>query len=194
MKRIAIALALATGLAAFLVAGTATADNNGPSACGGKQIVNVVYKMVNDYDSNTHGGAWANDSITRHLKVFDLGDGTYCATVNDTGSFVTMAADSPNGTGTVPDGITGQINGGYVTNAFAATLSGSPAYKTHGNLGTFDLMCASAYDCPGARPSFLSYFDGSPSWGFADWGWTYHTAKNGAWVNAASGNSGDITG
>lgn len=159
-----------------------------PKDCGGKQVVNVTYKLNNDADSGTQSPQWATDSLNRSLKVFDLGGGTYCATVNDTGSFVTTGPVSPQDGVPLASGINGVINGGYVTNDFAATLSSSPAYKTHGNLGTFDTTAD--------HPSFLSYFDnpGSISWTQPTWGWTYHTAKNGDWTNASSGNLGDIAG
>ncbi len=162
--------------------------------------VDVNYTLKNDYDSGVAGNAWANDTINRHLQIRQVGNSTpgdttqYCATVDDTGAFVTFAGASPAGTGTVTAGIVGRINGGYDTNLFTGTLDPSPAYKTHGNLGAFDLQCTDAYNCPGAHPSFLSYFNGSPSWDYANWNWAYHTAKNGSWLNADSGNSGDITG
>ncbi len=140
------------------------------------------------------GNGWANDSIDRHLQVWQAGDGGYCAVVNDTGSFVTFTGAGPSGNGTVSAGIKGVIHGGYVTTVFAGTLSPTPGYATHGNLGTFDLECVSAYECPGAHPSFLSYFESEPSYDLAAWEWKYHTARNGDWVNAAGGNSGDITG
>jgi len=184
-KQLALGTLLALALSALAV-GTASASNGGTYKCdGGKMIVNVTYTITNDPDSGVNGNDWATDTIKRHMQVFDLGDGTYCAAVNDTGSFVTLAGDSPNGTGAVDAGISGRLNGGYVAMIPAATLDPSPAYATHGNLGSFDSS---------ARPSFLSYFSGSPDWDFASWGWAYHTAKNGNWLNAAAGNSGDITG
>ena len=175
------------------VAGTASAKNN-PAQCGGKLVVNVTFGLYNDYDSGVAGNAWANDTITRHLQIRDAGDGTFCALVNDTGSFVTFAGASPAGTGTVSAGITGGINGGYTTTAFSGTLDSSPAYSTRGNLGSFDLQCVDANTCPGAHPTFLSYFNAGVIWDYADWAWRYHTAQNGDWLNALSGNEGDITG
>jgi hypothetical protein len=32
------------------------------------------------------------------------------------------------------------------------------------------------------------------SWDYADWGWSYHTAQNGNWLNSLGDNEGDITG
>jgi hypothetical protein len=196
------ALLCAALLATAVTASTALADvhnappSSKPAHCDkGKQIVNVNYTLKNDFDSGVAGNAWANDTINRHLVVMSLGGGTYCAVVDDNGSFVTFAGASPNNTGTVSAGIKGRINGGYVTTVFTGTLNSSPTYKTHGNLGTFDLQCTDANTCPGAHPSFLSYFS-SQNWDqtYASWGWKYHTAKNGNWTNADSGNSGDITG
>src|SRR4051812_23890419 len=76
------------GLATALVAATALSfaavafgGSYTPGTCGGKQIVNVTYTLTNDYDSgfvSTNGGNWANDTVTRSLKVFDLGGGNYC--------------------------------------------------------------------------------------------------------------------
>ena len=182
------------GAVVLPLAAQAAANNNGPVACDkGRQVVNVYYTLVNDYDSGLHGNAWANDVVNRHLGVYSLGNNLYCATVNDTGSFITFAGDSPGGTGSVAQGVTGVINGGYVSTQFIGSLSASPAYKTSGYLGTFDLQCTDANNCPGARPSATSYFDSSLGYDLAQWGWMYHTAQNGNWVNAQTVNSGDIT-
>ncbi|MGI0135360.1 MAG: hypothetical protein ACREBW_10440 [Candidatus Micrarchaeaceae archaeon] len=189
----ALGLTIASGGLALAISGTASAaapstpTSYMPGDCGGKQVVNVTYKLYNDTDSGFFGN-WATDSLNRNLKVFDTGNGTYCATVNDTGSFVTTGPNSPQHGSPLSAGINGVINGGYVTNDFAATLSATPDYSTHGNLGSFDATLA--------HPSFLSYFDnsGSINWKQPTWGWTYHTAQNGNWVNASSGDNGDIAG
>ena len=196
MKRIAITAALLAALtfAAGAYATPSPVASSSPQACdaSGAPLVNVHFMLVNDYDSAVGGGSWANDTIDRHLEVWQVGDGVYCSTVSDQGSFVTFANSSPNGTGSVSAGIRGKIKGGYATTAFTGTFD--PALPVRGNLGTFDLHCTSLNDCPGDHPSFLSYFASTAGWGFADWGWSYHTAKNGTWINQASGNSGDITG
>jgi len=173
-----------TGMASAAAPTTPTSYT--PGDCGGKQIVNVTYKLTNDNDSGFFDN-WATDSLTRSVKVFDQGNSTYCATVNDTGSFVTTGPTSPQNGAPLAAGIHGVINGGYATNGFTAMLSSTPSYATHGNLGTFDVTVA--------HPSFLSYFDnpGTINWTQPTWGWTYHTAQNGDWVNASSGNFGDIS-
>ena len=186
----AIGLLVGSGIAAGFVgiasaAAPATPTSYTPKDCGGKQVVSVTYQLYNDTDSGFFGN-WATDSLNRSLKVFDQGSGMYCATVNDTGSFVTTGPNSPQNGAPLAAGISGVINGGYVTNSFSAVLSTAPDYVTHGNLGAFDANAA--------HPSFLSYFDnpGAISWNQPTWGWRYHTAQNGDWVNASSGSSGDI--
>ncbi len=121
-------------------------------------------------------------------------DGSYCAVVGDTGSFVTLAGTSPNKTGTVEAGITGRMQGGYVA-TFTGTPVASPAYATRGNLGSFDYKCTGVNQCTGTRPSFLDYVTLTPqtSYDLPAWGWIYRTAKNGTWVNQSSGSAGDIT-
>lgn len=167
-----------------------------PTACNGTGttlLVNVTYTLTNDADSGFAGNEWASDTIHRTLKVWRESDGSYCAVVGDTGSFVTLAGVSPNKSGTVTAGITGRVQGGYVA-TFTGTQASTPAYATSGNLGTFDLQCDTSFNCPGARPSFTSYFDPAPSYTLTAWGWIYRTAENGTWVNQKSGSSGDITG
>ena len=44
---------------------------------------------------------------------------------------------------------------------------------------------------PDPRPSFASY---GLIGDLADWGWVYQTENNGKWINASTGNLGDITG
>jgi hypothetical protein len=187
-----LGLLLGSSGMALVVAGTASAaapttpTAYTPRDCSGKQIVNVTYSLSNDADSGFFSPQWATDSLNRSLQIFDQGNGMYCATVNDTGSFVTTGPVSPEYGAPLASGIKGVINGGYVTSTFSATLNQTPDYAVHGNLGTFDATLA--------HPSFLSYFNnpGAISWSQPVWGWTYHTAQNGKWVNASSGSYGDI--
>jgi hypothetical protein len=161
-----------------------------------KNVANVSFRMINDYDSGVAGNAWANDTVHRELRIWQVSPGMFCATITDWAKFVTFAGPSPNGTGTVTAGIPGSIRGGEVTGVFPGTLNPAPAYPTRGNIGfdnTFDLHCTAAYTCPGAKPtidSYVSGYDGRLQW----WGWQYVTSGHGIWVNSQDGNSGDITG
>jgi hypothetical protein len=158
--------------------------------------VDVHYKLLNDYDSGFGGNNWANDTIDRHLRIWNQG-GTYCAEIEDHGKFVTIAGTSPGGSSTVSDGVKGSLEGGYITSNIVGTFAPPGGLATRGDLGTFDLRCNVDSSCPGDRPGWASYFNPLTSAdSFAQWGWIYHAGKNGTWLNQdpddASG--GDITG
>ena len=88
----------------------------------------------------------------------------------------------------------GTFQGGYISN-FSAILSPNPTARTRGSIGTFDYMCDVFDNCPGRVDWTTLYFNNgaaaplSLDW----WGWIYHAGNNGSWVNAITGNSGDIT-
>jgi hypothetical protein len=170
--------------------------NTKPSQCGSErhELIDVHFKIINDYDSGVHGNAWANDTINRSLTIWQTGEDTYCAIVKDKGMIVTFDGDSPNGTGHVGAGIKGEMFGGYRTTQFSGTYIGNANYNTHGNLGTFNLMCTDANTCPGTHPSYASYFSSTSGDDLAWWGWQYNTCHNGNWANSIDGNYGDITG
>jgi hypothetical protein len=173
--------------------------NTKPTQCGSDrsrhEIVEVNFKVTNDYDSGVHGNAWANDTINRSLTIWRTGEDMYCAIVKDKGTFVTFNGDSPNGSGHVGTGIKGEMFGGYRTTQFSGSFLGnSSPYNTHGNLGTFDLQCTDAYNCPGTHPSYKDYFSSTAGDDLAWWGWQYNTCQNGNWANSSDGNFGDITG
>src|SRR5262249_8502478 len=129
------------------------------------------------------GNIWADDSVDRHLRIWSQSDGKYCAQIEDHGKFVTYAGTSPGNSGTVDAGVTGNLEGGYITSNIVGTFSAS-AYATRGNLGTFDLECNGTDTCPGERPSWKSYFSPLTSASeFSQWGWIYHAGKNGTWLN-----------
>jgi hypothetical protein len=164
------------------------------TACpAGSPLINVNQKIFNDIDSGVLGNYWAYDDIVRHITVVSLGGNNYCASVQYQGSFTTVSGFSPGGTGTVAAGVIGTFQGGYT-----ALLTGTfnPAVKTKGSIGTVDYECnASTGICPGYVDWTTQFFTGGAS-GFNQvwWGWVYHAGNNGNWVNALSGNFGDITG
>jgi len=206
MRRLRLVLvaiaAMAVPAAAFAAPGDPVLNKGDISALQcrndhAKQIVNVHYTLVNDYDSGYAGNAWANDTITRQLRIWKTKTSeTYCAQVRDTGSFVTFAGTSPSGLSTVTAGINGRMSGGYVTNYFTGAFA--PTMATNGNLGTFDLQCTDASNCPGARPSYKSYFSSTSGDTLAQWGWIYKAQKkHGTWLNqddTTAATSGDISG
>lgn len=161
----------------------------------GPPLVNVHYTLVNDYDSGFGGNAWANDTIERHLRIWQVAGG-FCAIVRDEGRFVTFAGISPSGSATVSAGIRGRLDGGYRSTVFAGDFA--PALPVRGDLGTFDLACDLSFNCPGTRPSPLAYFSSASGFDFAWWGWIYRAGHgHGTWLNQIDvlpPDSGDITG
>lgn len=202
MRRILAATGVAA-LVALMIAPATLAEGNTlkfkpeltRQACGGGTlVVDVEQHVLNDADSGSGGNNWALDHYGRHIRVWRQGPNTFCATVRYEGEFTTFAGISPGATGTVDAGITGEMAGGYRTTHFTATLLASPGYPTQGNIGTFDYGCDVAGTCPG-RVSWLPfYFSGVTNFDLDWWGWTYQAEHNGSWINAVTGNSGDITG
>jgi hypothetical protein len=182
---LAVIVMAAFGITASVALAAPGPVSTGKQVCqaSGQAVVNVHFTYTSP-DSGVAGNTWANDTINRQLQIWQTGS-TYCASVTDQGSFVTAVGPSPSGNATVPTGITGKMKGGYTT--IPLTLTGTfnqNGLPTRGDLGNYDST---------NRPSFMSYgLDGGPTGGLGDWGWTYQTASNGTWVNAASGNVGDI--
>ena len=164
------------------------------AACGGTSIIDVTQTVLNDADSGVAGNAWAFDNFTRQIKVFQLSNGNFCATTRYEGTFTTNAGPSPSSASTVSAGISAPFVGGYRATEFAGTLLASPSASTHGNIGTFDYMCDASFNCPGFVDWTTLYFSTTSGFNLDWWGWIYHGGSHGTWVNAISGNSGDITG
>jgi len=199
MKRIVLAVtsALIAIMLSFVTSAAGDATLNfgaelNAAACGGKPIIDVTQTVLNDADSG-FGGVWAFDNYSRHIKVFQLSDGNFCATTRYEGRFTTIAGVSPSGTSFVSAGISAPFIGGYRATEFAGTLLASPPASTHGNIGTFDYNC-DAFNCPGFVDWTTLYFSTTTGFNLDWWGWIYHGGSNGTWVNAITGSTGDITG
>ena len=139
-------------------------------------------------DSGTCGNTWATDTFNRFFRVFTTpsAPGTYTVIEEfRAGSFVTNDGPSPGACdpdnplgGTVAEGITGKMS------------------------GTLTIIVSNGLYDPDANPgpnsttsTFISAVFGSdavidtPVFSFR-----YFTPQNGSWINASTGNSGDITG
>lgn len=160
----------------------------------GAPIINVEQNINNDADSGEAGNYWAFDTIERHIQVWQVSDGKYCATVDYEGRFRAIAGQrSPGNTGVLTGSEKGTFEGGYRADITGALLT-SPALPKKGSLGTTDYQCDVNGNCPGAFDWTTKYFNTSAA-GFTFsmpwWGWTYRNDDK-VWVNAISGNSGDI--
>lgn len=161
---------------------------------GGNLVINVVQRITGDIDSGVGGNYWAIDEYNRHIQVWEVGPGSFCAVVKYTGSFSTVAGVSPGATGTLSADVTGTLEGGYRA-VITGTLKSAPLWKTKGNVGSYDYGCdPSNGTCTGRSSWTDKYFEDGYGFSYAWWGWTYHAGDNGSWVNSSDGNSGDITG
>ena len=174
------------------------------NACpAGKVVINITHGVTHDADSKVGGGVWAFDRYSRSIKVVDVGpgSGSFCAVVRYDGEFTSFAGSSPQGTGTVEAGVEGSFRGGYRTVVFTGNLIPNPVHPRHGDIGTFDYGCLATDSGGGETCTNLfswrsTYFTGlsANAYDLAWWGWIYRTDDNGTWVNAITGNLGDITG
>lgn len=206
-KHVRLFLAGLAALLLMLVPSVAFAHTNTASvatscnATAGTVVLNVSYTILNDADSGTTTPEWAIDTISRNVKVVQEASGSFCATVTDSGTFVTVKGDSPGASydigGTVSAGVTGTLTGGYVETFSGAVLKSSVGGQAFtGDIGTFDYQCTAQGKC-NKFDWLANYFNVSGDSAMPAWGWTYHTAcndANGSWTNTLAGNTGDITG
>lgn len=157
--------------------------NSSQCNTSGKPVVNVTYKVTNDTDSGLFGN-WATDNYNKSVKVWDQGSGEFCAVVKYQGQFITTGPLSPQNGAPLSAGVKGTFEGGYQAN-FDGTFT--PTLKANGNLPSVDYSLG-GFDWVGA------YFSGNTTFDQPYWAWNYHAGNNGSWVNASTGNLGDIIG
>jgi hypothetical protein len=144
-------------------------------------------------DSGIDGNDWALDDLTRTTTFCQTSPGHYHETIADTGTFAASAGQLTPGdlggpTATICQDTKGSVNGGASADFTAA--ANWVTYNPAGMIGTF------TYPAPGVSTSVWPtgfFSDAAGSLINDDWKWTYTTATE-TWVNAATGNSGDITG
>jgi hypothetical protein len=172
------------------------------AACNavGKPVIDVNEKVLNEADSGTAGNAWAYDTYSRHIQVWQTGTTTtgattWCAVVTYKGKFTTIAGASPGNTAVIAANVKGDFSGGYratFTGTLLGTPLGTPPWRTHGSVGTVNYACDTSFNCPGYVDWVGQYFTYSnfvETW----WGWSYKASgHHGTWVNSIAGNSGDI--
>jgi len=210
MLRLATLVA-AAALAVAVIGTPLVASAQAPSLNWGNHVtparcpteINVTRKVENDnapFSAIDPGsGAWAVRDFNQHIQVWQVGvvvdppptgGERFCALVRYQGSFATPGDASSPGRNddSVTKGVDGSFEGGYLL-VFTADERTSPAFKTQGHIGTFDGPIG-LYD-------WLQYYFTNSNVTATTiptgWGWIYHGGNNGAWVNAISGNQGDIT-
>jgi len=120
----------------------------------------------------------------------------YCAILRYLGDFDAVKGKmSPGGNGYTLDGDEdGIFKGGYRAK-IRGTLKEVPDNPTTGYLGTFDYACDIDTLACSKWNWVNAYFE--PGWAFKNddyewWGWLYEAFSHGYWINAVSGNIGDI--
>jgi hypothetical protein len=173
--------------------GWGTEVNPGQCETSGSPIVNVNYKVINSVDSGTAGNYWAFTDYSKRVQLWQQGDDAYCAVVSYQGHFAGEEGQrSPGDTESLDGDEDGTFQGGY-----RATITGElladPTWPARGHVGVIDHGCDISGACPGRDNWVEEYF--GPGYGFeyAWWGWIYHGARHGTWVNSSDGNAGDIT-
>ena len=172
MKR-ALTLAAALCVLALGAVSTASAVTTYTTSCPAysQLVVSVSYLVTGDPVTDADGNVWATADYTRTLQVFRVpwAKNTYCATWRDSGTFVTVDAQSPGGTGTVAAGIVGRLTRTAVTTNFTASFQ--PHAATSGAVGPF----AAPFDWTSL------YFSNVQGLGLVWYSNLYTTALNGSW-------------
>jgi len=166
----------------------------------GSPIVEVEQKVQNDSDSGQAGNYWAFDYYSRSIRVWATkATNTYCAVVTYNGKFYTVPGQV--GPGNTPSGaqintptnqpINGDFSGGRRA-TIVGTLLTTPLWVTHGGVGTTNYQCNIFGTCPGVISWPGQYFNSGYTYNDDWWGWKYEAGSHGTWINAISGNSGNI--
>jgi hypothetical protein len=173
----------------------------GRAGVTGVVYVRAVTSLSKRPDSGNTGN-WALDTITRHasttrqvaVPASNCGPAAircwfYTGTVSDTGTFTTdTGANSPNAGAPITGVVTGTIKGVDHFEFYSTNRSPNPALVPHTVTGSND-----------STSKWMTLF--FPSTATVNvtnelgWKWTYHAPSTcETWVDAASGESGDITG
>ena len=132
-------------------------------------VASTSYRVTGEAVTGANSNVWATADYTRTLQIYRVAKNTYCATWRDSGTFATVAGESPAGTGTVGAGIAGKLTRTAVTTSFTATWQ--PAAPRSGELGTF----AAPFDWTSV------YFNDVQGLDLVWYSNLYTTPANGAW-------------
>ena len=156
---------------------------------GGPLVVNAYATYSNGADFGADGHVWALDAARESIQIWQIGTNTYCVKRQDIGTFTTFAGVSPEGTGTVPGGVTGRWNGEIV-----AVIHGTfaPTAPTRGFVGDFDRQCQQDGTCLLPEFTARSYISNITSAQFLRFSATFAAGACGVWRQSIDGNTGDI--
>jgi hypothetical protein len=152
-------------------------------------VVDSHFTAENSADYGADGHVWALDAGTRFIKIWRLGGDAYCVYYHDVGTFTTFAGLSPEGTGTVPAGVTGTFDG---TLYFRIYGTFAPTVPTTGFIDNFDAQCGQDGTCAGSIPSSRVYFPSRHHIDVGAFTFAYDGGACGNWYGSNSGDTGDI--
>jgi hypothetical protein len=174
-----------------------------PGAAGASTVAMEASAIqVTDHTDSGNHGTWADDGFTRSMTVIRqaaadvshcvagaAGCWFYTGVISDSGSFTTTdGALSPNAGTPVSGTVTGSFTGGSSFQFYAdsSALAASSLHSVAGGPGTSD---------PSWPASFLPASATLTGYSLLNWSWTYAAPNTcETWVDAISGETGDITG
>jgi hypothetical protein len=177
----------------------------GPSGSAGTPATVTLSgsQSVSNRDDSGNGGNWAKDAFVRSItltrassaEASKCGSGAtkcylYTGTLTDQGTFTTVSgAKTPRvGTDAIHGTVSGNFTGGASLEFYADANAQAPTDATISG------------DSPGTEAWVKQYFPASTHFSsgdtlLGDWRWTYSAPNTcETWVDANSGQSGDITG
>lgn len=153
----------------------------------GPKLVDVYYRFVDDQFLNAQGRVVGLASGTGRFELYQKGPETFCAVSSLTGRFTVFGGESPAGTGSVPAGLRGHVEG---VNVLEFTGTFHPMLPTRGYVGEFDANC-NQFECETPIRFGRQYVvtDGPPT--VIDYRFV-HYSRCGVWVDAFTFTQGDI--
>jgi hypothetical protein len=193
LVRFGLSAVFATVLAMVSFVGATAAATPQPQSCPTNKplVVDSYFTAENSADTGPDGHVWALDSGTRYIRIWSQGGDAYCLQIRDVGTFTTFAGLSPEGTGTVPAGVTGSFDGTSYLRAYGTF---APTVPTTGSIGNVDAQCQQDGTCVNPLLSIrASYFpSGYKHLDFGAFTATYSAGACGTWIQTNSGDTGDI--
>lgn len=189
VRRLALAIVVGAAVALATMPLTAAAAEAAPCPGGGPLVVNSFATSSNLADFGADGHVWALDAASQSMQIWQIGTDTYCVKRLFVGTFTTFAGVSPEGTGTVSGGVTGQWRGEIVAVIYGTF---APKVATSGFIGDFDGQCQQDGTCVGPMFNPRLYFSSIDSFAFLVRSATFAGGACGVWRQSLSGDTGDI--
>ena len=189
IRRLALAIVLGAAVGLATMPQATAAATAAPCPGGGPLIVNAFATSRNLADFGADGHVWALDQARQSMQIWEIGSDTYCVKRQFAGTFTTFAGASPEGTGTVSGGVTGQWRGEIVAVIYGIF---APKVATSGFIGDFDGQCQQDGTCLGPMFNPRLYFASIDSFEFLVRSATFAGGACGVWRQSLSGDTGDI--